>query len=146
MYSSRPSSNLLRSSSARWPHGLDADDQWEGQRWNRSPGNLFSTPKRITLDLQASSIRRCAIRLSAHRVAQGHHSSSASACKPDADKFWGHPISSGHRTSAAHYKKNDISYPVLYAQGHFSTAAPLQYEPKSNRGITPIGSRTASRA
>ncbi|MGA7236768.1 MAG: hypothetical protein WBY44_13865, partial [Bryobacteraceae bacterium] len=29
-----------------WMH----DDQWEGQRWNRSPGNLYSTPKKITLD------------------------------------------------------------------------------------------------
>ena len=29
-----------------WMH----DDQWEGQRWNRSPGNLYSTPKKIALD------------------------------------------------------------------------------------------------
>ena len=29
-----------------WMH----DDQWEGQRWNRSPGNLYSAPKKITLD------------------------------------------------------------------------------------------------
>src|SRR2546429_4769761 len=29
-----------------WMH----DDQWEGQRWNRSPGNLYSQPQRVTLD------------------------------------------------------------------------------------------------
>src|ERR1700675_2661662 len=29
-----------------WMH----DDQWEGQRWNRSPGNLYSEPQRVTLD------------------------------------------------------------------------------------------------
>jgi hypothetical protein len=29
-----------------WMH----DDQWEGQHWNRSPGNLYSVPKKITLD------------------------------------------------------------------------------------------------
>jgi hypothetical protein len=29
-----------------WMH----DDQWEGQRWNRSPGNLYSAPKKIALD------------------------------------------------------------------------------------------------
>jgi len=26
------------------------DDQWEGQRWMRSPGNLYSTPKKVALD------------------------------------------------------------------------------------------------
>src|SRR5579863_858588 len=29
-----------------WMH----DDQWEGQHWNRSPGNLYSVPRKIVLD------------------------------------------------------------------------------------------------
>jgi hypothetical protein len=29
-----------------WMH----DDQWEGQHWNRSPGNLYSKPQRVALD------------------------------------------------------------------------------------------------
>ncbi len=29
-----------------WMH----DDRWEGQHWNRSPGNLFSAPRQVTLD------------------------------------------------------------------------------------------------
>src|ERR1700734_3253479 len=29
-----------------WMH----DDQWEGQRWTRSPGNLYSTPQKLRLD------------------------------------------------------------------------------------------------
>src|SRR5580698_5830385 len=29
-----------------WMH----DDKWEGQRWNRSPGNLYSAPQKLTLD------------------------------------------------------------------------------------------------
>jgi hypothetical protein len=32
-----------------WMH----DDRWEGQHWNSSPGNLFSTPKQIHLDAAA---------------------------------------------------------------------------------------------
>jgi len=32
-----------------WMH----DDQWEGQHWNRSPGNLYSRPQRITLNAVA---------------------------------------------------------------------------------------------
>ena len=28
-------------------------DQWEGQNWRRSPGNLFSTPKKIAIDPQS---------------------------------------------------------------------------------------------
>src|ERR1700677_5089971 len=29
-----------------WMH----DDQWEGQRWTRSPGNLYSTVRKMTVD------------------------------------------------------------------------------------------------
>jgi hypothetical protein len=34
-----------------WMH----DDRWEGQRWNRSPGNLFSAAKQVTLDASNGS-------------------------------------------------------------------------------------------
>ena len=32
-------------------------DQWEGQNWRRSPGNLFSVPKRVVIDPQAKDPR-----------------------------------------------------------------------------------------
>ena len=35
-----------------WMH----DDQWEGQQWNRSPGNLYSTPRQIAIDPMKESV------------------------------------------------------------------------------------------
>ena len=32
-------------------------DQWEGQDWRRSPGNLFSTPKRVAFDPRAKDAK-----------------------------------------------------------------------------------------
>ena len=32
-----------------WMH----DDRWEGQHWNTSPGNLYSTPQKVHLDASA---------------------------------------------------------------------------------------------
>src|SRR4029453_10779827 len=32
-----------------WMH----DDQWEGQRWNHSPGNLYSEPQKLRIDPKA---------------------------------------------------------------------------------------------
>src|ERR1700761_1971365 len=36
-----------------WMH----DDQWEGQRWQRSPGNLYSKPARMHVDPASGTIR-----------------------------------------------------------------------------------------
>ena len=35
-----------------WMH----DDQWEGQHWNRSPGNLYSNVERVRIDPAAGSV------------------------------------------------------------------------------------------
>ena len=32
-----------------WMH----DDQWEGQHWNRSPGNLYSDVQKVSVDPEA---------------------------------------------------------------------------------------------
>src|SRR5271155_3241135 len=36
-----------------WMH----DDQWEGQRWNRSPGNLYSKAAKMHIDPASGAIR-----------------------------------------------------------------------------------------
>ena len=37
-------------------------DQWEGQNWRRSPGNLFSTPRKVTIDPARGHHHRSAVR------------------------------------------------------------------------------------
>ena len=111
-----------------WMH----DDRWEGQHWNRSPGNLHSAPKRMTLD--ASKGYR--ITLVCDQV------SPPVQVPPDTPwvkrfrsesrmltKFWGRPIYLGATVLLPRdYSKTEVRYPVLYQQGHFSLAAPMNFE------------------
>ncbi len=41
-----------------WMH----DDQWEGQHWNVSPGNLYSEPQRVRIDAATETIKLVANR------------------------------------------------------------------------------------
>ncbi len=104
-------------------------DQWEGQNWKRSPGNLYGDPVKVRIDPASTA----AIRLVADKVIP--------PIKVPADtdlvkrikiqsqvltKWWGQPIFLGAtillpKDYAAH---PDVRYPVNYVQGHFSLGAP----------------------
>lgn len=111
-----------------WMH----DDQWEGQHWERSPGNLYSDVQRVHIDPFKGGI----IRLSATNVIP------PAVVPPDTEwvkrfrfqspmltKFWGRPVYLGATVLLPRgYDRQSISYPVNYVQGHFSLAAPLGFE------------------
>jgi Putative esterase len=111
-----------------WMH----DDQWEGQHWTRSPGNLFSVAQKITLD----STKGYSIKLICDQRVPDV------VVPPDTEfvrrikfqsqlltKFWGRPIYLGATLLLPRdYDKSTASYPVLFEQGHFSLAAPLRYD------------------
>ena len=111
-----------------WMH----DDQWEGQHWNRSPGNLYSKPQRVTLD----GAKGYSISLICDQVI------APVAIPPDTawvkrfrmqspmlTKFWGRPIFLGATVLLPRdYDQANMYYPVLYQQGHFSLAAPLNFD------------------
>ncbi len=104
-------------------------DQWEGQNWRRSPGNLYGDPVQMHFDPASSA----PIRLVADKVIPPVQ------VPPDTDtvkrikiqsqilsKWWGQPIYLGATITlpkdyAAH---PDVKYPVIYSQGHFSLNAP----------------------
>jgi hypothetical protein len=108
-----------------WLH----NDQWEGQNWKRSPGNLFGDPVKVTFDPKSDT----PIRLVADKVIP--------PIQPPADteqvkririqsailsKWWGQPIYLGAtvllpKDYDAH---PDVRYPVNFIQGHFSLGAP----------------------
>jgi hypothetical protein len=104
-------------------------DQWEGQNWKRSPGNLYGEPVKMRLDPASTA----AIRLVADKVIP--------PIQPPADtgmvkririqsqvltKWWGQPIFLGATVLLPkdYDKHPDVRYPVNYIQGHFSLAAP----------------------
>jgi hypothetical protein len=110
-----------------WMH----DDQWEGQHWEVSPGNLCSRPQRIRLD----GTQGYRISLSADQkippVVVPPDASWVRRFKfqsPMLTKFWGRPVYLGATVLLPRdYDRQTVSYPVLYVQGHFSLAPPLGF-------------------
>lgn len=128
-----------------WMH----DDQWEGQEWSKSPGNLISSVERVHLDPQAPPAQ--AIRLVASDVIPPivvprdtewvQHFKFQS---PMLTKFWGRPVYLGATVLLPKdYARETISYPVLYEQGHFSLDAPLNFrtEPPTEEELKDAGTR-----
>ena len=119
---------------AVWLH----DDQWEGQRWNVSPGNLYSDVQKVTLDPAKGFV----VRLEAKNVippiqltADDQLVKRIKFQSPSLTKFWGRPIYLGATILLPRdYETSTMSYPVLYEQGHFSTAAPLRFQPANDLG------------
>jgi hypothetical protein len=108
-----------------WLH----NDQWEGQNWKRSPGNLLGDPVKVTFDPKSPA----PIRLVANKAIPPIQP------PPDTDmvkririqsailtKWWGQPIFLGATVllPRAYDKHPAIRYPVNYSQDHFSLAAP----------------------
>jgi putative esterase len=104
-------------------------DQWEGQQWQRSPGNLYGEPVKMRLDPKAGG----RIALVADKVVP------ALALPADTEyvkhirfesatltTWWGHPIYLGATVLLPkdYDKHPDAKYPVNYIQGHFSIQPP----------------------
>lgn len=110
-----------------WMH----DDRWEGQRWNRSPGNLYSDIRHVSIDPSRDDV----IRLDLTNVV------GAVRVPPDTEwvrrfrfesptltAFWGRPVYLGATVLLPrNYDNATESYPVVYEQGHFSLGAPMGF-------------------
>lgn len=111
-----------------WMH----DDQWEGQHFNISPGNLYSDVQRVRLDPDAGY----EVRLVADNVIPPVQIPEDTEWvqrfriqSPMLTEFWGRPVHLGATVLLPRdYHTSDIQYPVLYRQGHFSLGAPLRFE------------------
>jgi len=114
-----------------WMH----DDQWEGQRWNRSPGNLYSTSQKLHVD----PTRPATIKLVVDQVippvevpADTAYVKRVKFQSPMLSKFWGRPIYLGATVLLPRdYDRESTSYPVNYVQGHFSIAPPYGFDEKN---------------
>jgi len=111
-----------------WMH----DDQWEGQRWNVSPGNLYSLPQKVTVDPKAGGT----IALVADQVIppvqvppDTPYVKRFKFESPLLTKFWGRPVYLGATVLLPRdYDTSTISYPVNYVQGHFSLRPPYGFD------------------
>ena len=115
-----------------WMH----DDRWEGQRWNRSPGNLYSAVQKVRIDPGAGGV----IELVTNSVippvqvpADTKYVQRFRFQSPTLTKFWGRPIYLGAVVLLPRdYGRETMSYPVNYIQGHFSIAAPYDFDEKND--------------
>jgi hypothetical protein len=112
-----------------WMH----DDQWEGQQWVRSPGNLYSDVQRVhidparggTLTLSASNVIPPVVVPPDTPFVKRFKFQSATLTK-----FWGRPVFLGATVLLPRdYDSQTTGYPVHYVQGHFSLGAPLGFDP-----------------
>lgn len=111
-----------------WLH----DDQWEGQRWNVSPGNLYSTPQKVRIDPMSASTTTLSVTNVIPPIvvpADNEYVQRFKFQSPSLSKFWGRPIYLGATVLLPKgYATSTIRYPVNHIQGHFSIAAPYAFD------------------
>jgi hypothetical protein len=110
-----------------WMH----DDQWEGQRWQRSPGNLYSKPVKMHVDPGGGVVRLVADQvIPPIKVPEDTEYVKHIKFKSELlSKFWGRPIYLGAVVLLPRdYDRTTIRYPVDYIQGHFSLDAPYRFD------------------
>ncbi|HEY1251986.1 MAG TPA: alpha/beta hydrolase-fold protein [Thermoanaerobaculia bacterium] len=103
-------------------------DQWEGQDFPRSPGNLYSEPRRMTLDPRTGGTVRLTLDRVIPPIAMPPDTEYVKRIRfesPLLSKFWGRPILIGATILLPRdYDRTTTSYPVNYEQGHFTLSAP----------------------
>jgi hypothetical protein len=104
-------------------------DQWEGQNWKRSPGNLLGDPVKVTFDPRSSAPIRLTPGKAIPQMPPLPDTDMVKRIKIQSailTKWWGHPIYIGATVLLPkdYDKHPDVRYPVNYIQGHFSTRAP----------------------
>ena len=108
-------------------------DQGEGQNWRRSPGNLFSTPRKVVFDPRAKDAKARILDLVCDQVippipaiADTEYVKRLKFKSTILSTWWGQPIYLGATVLLPKdYEKHPgVAFPVNYSQGHFSARAP----------------------
>jgi hypothetical protein len=104
-------------------------DQWEGQNWKRSPGNLYGDPVKMRIDPASSTPIRLVADKVIPPVTVPPDTGMVKRIKMQSQvltKWWGQPIFLGATVLLPkdYDKHPDVRYPVNYIQGHFSLGAP----------------------
>jgi hypothetical protein len=112
-------------------------DQWQGQQWNRSPGNLVSDVQRIHVDGRTPLDAKISLTHALPAVTMPADTKWVKHIKiqsPLLSAFWGHPMYIGATVLLpdGYDSHPDAHYPVIYSQGHFSLGAPFGFTPDSS--------------
>lgn len=121
-------------------------DQWEGQQFNRSPGNLYSEVEKVHLDSGAGYEVRLSLRKVIPPAEMPKDTEWVKHIKIQSallTTFWGRPMYLGATVllPKGYESHPNVSYPVLYEQGHFSLGAPMHFSAEND----PPPARAAAR-
>lgn len=107
-------------------------DQWEGQQFNRSPGNLLSAVQKVhlrtggheTIEIQLTEVIP-PVQIPEDTKWVKHVKIQSSLLT----RFWGRPMYLGAVVllPRGYDSHPDLRYPVIYQQGHFSHEAPFGF-------------------
>lgn len=108
-----------------WAH----QDQWEGQHFNTSPGNLISGVQKIHYDpsqSQSFSIKMDSVLPAINLPADSKQVKHIKIRSKILSDFWGHDMYLGATIllPKGYDDHPNAHYPVVYEQGHFSLGAP----------------------
>ena len=114
-------------------------DQWEGQHFNRSPGNMISEVRQVHLDPAAGYDVKLELTGKIPSVAVPPDTAYVKHVKIESQlltKFWGQPIYLGAtvllpKGFADHPNER---YPTIYSQGHFGLNPPFGFNEQPATG------------
>jgi hypothetical protein len=114
-------------------------DQWEGQRFNRSPGNLYSETTKVRLDPATGYAVKLALTKVIPPIEVPADTEWVKRVKFESkllSAFWGHPIYLGATVvlPKGYDSHPDVRYPVVYDQGHFGLGAPFGFREEPATG------------
>ena len=110
-------------------------DQWEGQQWNRSPGNLVSGVERLRLDPAKGFDLRLNLTRKLPPVEIPPDTEWVRRVRIQSrllSEFWGTPIYLGATLllPKGYEQDGERRYPGIYIQGHFGLNAPFGFTPQ----------------
>ena len=111
-----------------WVHA----DQWEGQHWSSSPGNLVSEVVKVHYDPAAHTVVRLALtkKLPPADVPADTRWLKHVKMKSELlSAFWGAPVYIGATVllPKGFDESSNTRYPAIYSQGHFGLGAPFGF-------------------
>ncbi len=110
-------------------------DQWEGQKWNDSPGNLVSSIKKFRLDPAEGFDVKIELSRRLPPVDIPPDTTWVKHIKIQSkllSEFWGHPMFVGATLllPRGYDQSPTTKYPGIYVQGHFGLGAPFDFAPQ----------------
>ena len=124
-------------------------DQWEGQRWGFSPGNLVSPTVEITVPPSANPTGSLQLETALPAIEEPDDTEWVKRVKIESrllTEFWGQPIHLGATVllPKGFHEEPEHTYPAVYQMGHFDLNPPFGATPESmlpSPEVPPLGWR-----